>query len=663
MESRYKALTVNEIKTLTANGCTSANWKKVKVIDGFDPSACRNVNFSGNIKLGSFDGCFTDESGVSHHYGIYNADLHNCSVGSDVLISNIGEYIANYIIEDNVVLINCGKIHTEGKSSFGNGTSVTVLNEAGGREVTIWDRLSAHEAYIRSLYRHRRRVIRNMELMVKNYSDSMTSSSGIISSNSRIFNTGSIRNVKIGHYCRIENALRLNEGTINSNKAAPVFIGSGVIMDRFIIGSGTQITDSALIENCFVGQGCVTGKHFSARDSLLFANFEGLHGEACSVFAGPYTVTHHKSTLLIAGLFSFMNAGSGSNQSNHMYKIGPVHQGIMERGSKTASGSYLLWPARIGAFTTVIGHHYKNPDTSSFPFSYLIENNKDSILVPGVNLKSAGTFRDSQKWPDRDKRKGDRIDHVNYNIFSPYTVGRMTEGKELLERIKSDADIRASFYPYGNMKIMSGSLEKGIDLYQYGINVFLFNSLIKRIEAVKIKSGKELRKCLSASTEDGTGRWVDMAGLYSPETAVNKLLDGIEKGKIKTVDQLYDSFTEMHNSYSDWEWAWAVERIEKETGKQIEMTIPEDIINLVKKWRKNIADTGRMIYDDARKEFNLSSMTGFGIDGDDKTRKLDFQQVRGTFESNSVAVSILDQLKQNNSRCDELIKKMRMIKS
>ena len=53
-------------------------------------------------------------------------------------------------------------------------------------------------------------------------------------------------------------------------------------------------------------------------------------------------MTHHKSTLLIAGLFSFMNAGSGSNQSNHMYKLGPIHQGILERGAKTSSDSYIL---------------------------------------------------------------------------------------------------------------------------------------------------------------------------------------------------------------------------------------------------------------------------------------------------------------------------------
>ena len=44
---------------------------------------------------------------------------------------------------------------------------------------------------------------------------------------------------------------------------------------------------------------------------------------------GPYTVSHHKSSLLIAGMFSFFNAGSGSNQSNHLFKSGAVHQACL----------------------------------------------------------------------------------------------------------------------------------------------------------------------------------------------------------------------------------------------------------------------------------------------------------------------------------------------
>lgn len=146
-----------------------------------------------------------------------------------------------------------------------------------------------------------------------------------------------------------------------------------MIARDFIISSGSRVDGGTIIERCFVGQACHLDHGYSASDSLFFSNCRGENGEACAVFAGPYTVTHHKSTLLIAGMFSFMNAGSGSNQSNHMYKLGPIHQGIVERGAKTTSDSYVLWPAKVGPFSLIVGRHYKHSDTSNLPFSYLIE--------------------------------------------------------------------------------------------------------------------------------------------------------------------------------------------------------------------------------------------------------------------------------------------------
>ena len=87
-----------------------------------------------------------------------------------------------------------------------------------------------------------------------------------------------------------------------------------MIADDFIVCSGSHVADNTSLERCFVGQSCHLGHGYSASDSLFFSNCQEENGEACAIFAGPFTVTHHKSTLLIAGMFSFMNAGSGSNQ-------------------------------------------------------------------------------------------------------------------------------------------------------------------------------------------------------------------------------------------------------------------------------------------------------------------------------------------------------------
>ena len=658
----YRNLATLEVETLKLNGCSCNDWSKVRVREGFDPTCCKNVIFSGDITLGVFNEPYIDESGVSIPSGILNARLHNCSIGSNVIINNIGDYIANYKIEDKVVIKNCGKIRTEGISTFGNGTLVNVLNETGGRAVKMWDRLSAHEAYIIALYRHRSDAVRIIEKMVDNYSLSHSSETGTIGESSRIFNCINIRNVRLGPFSHVEGTMTLNEGSVNSSVADPVFIGPGVIMEHFIVCSGSTVTESTLIDKCFIGQGCILAKHYSAENSLFFANCGGYHGEACSIFAGPYTVTHHKSTLLIAGIFSFMNAGSGSNQSNHMYKLGPIHQGIMERGSKTTSDSYLLWPARIGPYTLIMGRHYKNMDTSSLPFSYLIESNDESILVPGINLRSVGTIRDAQKWPLRDRRKDPfKIDQVNFNLLSPYTIRKMFEGREILQKLKNESPPGTSSFTYNNMKITGKSLERGIELYQTGINKFLGNSLIKRLEHSEFKTNEELQHRLTPTQPHGRGEWVDLAGLLAPKKVVDKLLNDVESGKVASVEDLAKSFAEIHNSYYVWEWTWVCERIEEEVGITVNKLTADDVIRIVESWKNSVIDLDNLLYEDARKEFTLSSMTGFGIDGGDEVKKLDFEQVRGEFESNSVVAAIQEHIRNKTSLGDELIKRMKRI--
>ena len=153
----------------------------------------------------------------------------------------------------------------------------------------------------------------------------------------------------------------------------------------------------------------------------------------CSAFAGPYTVTHHKSTLLIGGLFSFYNAGSGTNQSNHRYKLGPTHEGKLERGCKTGSFAYMMWPCRVGPFSVVLGKHTRSFDTADLPFSHLEADSSGRCeLIPGHYIATVGTLRDGAKWPKRDRRSGPELrDVLCFDVFNPLTVGRMVAGAAL----------------------------------------------------------------------------------------------------------------------------------------------------------------------------------------------------------------------------------------
>ncbi len=662
--SSFRKLNQEEINRLEKQNCYAENWAEVKVTSGFDTDRIKSVQFSGKIKLGQFIEVFITSNGIKKKSGIYNANIHNCDIGDDTYIAQIRNILANYKIGKNVFIENVDLIEVNGESSFGNGTKVNVLDETGGRKVPIFNGMSAHLAYILAMYRHRPKMITAVNNMIETYSSSISSSYGIIGDNARLINSRIIRNVNIGENCVVEGAEQLSGGSLNSTVSDPIYMGPGVVMKNFIMSSGSRISDYAIIENCFIGQACELGKHYSAEHSLFFSNCVGFHGEACSIFAGPYTVTHHKSTLLIAGMFSFLNAGSGSNQSNHMYKLGPLHQGIVERGSKTTSDSYMLWPAKVGPFTLVMGRHYKNSDTSDLPFSYLIESNDESIIAPGVNLRSVGTIRDAQKWPKRDHRKDPvKQDYINFKLLSPFTVQKMIDGRNLLIQLQKYSGEKSEFYTYENVKVPRSSLERGIKLYNLGIDKFLGNSLIKRLELIDFKSDSEIRERLKPDTDIGTGKWIDLAGLFAPMSVVEELLQNIENGTIKTLQEISNSFQDMHENYNLYEWTWAIDMLLKEAGTNVSSIWANDVIFLIEKWKKSVVELDNMLYNDAQKEFTLISQTGFGIDGDKETQILDFEQVRGEFEKNPQVSAIKDHIEKKTALGDELIQRMKKVLS
>ena len=657
----FRSLTSAEIAQLEAQGCKAYNWADVEVVENFDARYVRHANFSGHNKLGVFSREIELPGGLKIHSGIYNATLHNCEVGNEAHLYNIHNYIANYHIGDNTCIENVNAILVDGKSTFGNGVRVPVMNEGGGREIPIFNELSASLAYILTLYRHRPAMIHELEKMIDAYAEEQASDHGYIGDNVRILNCGSIKNVRIGDCAELSGVSRLKNGTINSNEAAPVRLGSGVKCADFIIASGVEIGDSTLVDKCFVGQGCVFDKHYSASESLFFSNCQGMHGEACAIFAGPYTVTHHKSTLLIAGMFSFLNAGSGSNQSNHMYKLGPIHQGVAERGAKTTSDSYLLWPSKIGAFSLVMGRHTHHADTADLPFSYLIENNSESYLVPGANLRTVGTIRDAQKWPKRDNRKDPhKLDQINFNLLSPYTVQKMWKGREILNELQALGGENTEVYGYKNCKIRNTSLRHGRELYTIGIQKFLGNSLISRLEKSEWHTMAELRAALRPDSQAGSGDWVDLAGLIAPRGEVTRLLNDIEKGSLSLAN-VQARLEQMHANYYSYEWTWALEKLEQVWGCDVEHVTIEQVRKAVEEWRDAVVKLDRMVYDDARKEFDLNSQTGFGVDGDREQAEADFEEVRGSFESNSFVKAVLEHIETKTALGESVLERLRVI--
>lgn len=573
----FRKLTSAETAALEALGNSAEDWSKVLVSEDFKPFQLLQSHLEGDVEIAA-------------EARIVRSRVANYRIGTGSLV-------------EGVTALECRR-----RSAFGNGVGVATMNECGGRTVKIFDRLSAQVAYVMAVYRHRPQTIAALEKMVDAYAEERSSEIGEVGSDCRIVGARFIREVRIGNGVEIDGASILENATLCDGAR----VGVDVKAYDLIAAEGSVIDNGSIVERCFVGESCRLDKGFTAAESLFFANSHCENGEAASIFAGPYTVSHHKSSLLIAGMFSFFNAGSGSNQSNHLFKSGAVHQAVHPRGCKFASGAYVMSPALEGAFTMVMGHHTHHHDTSAFPFSYLIEKQERSFLMPGANLTSYGTVRDLEKWPARDGRTVQR-DAINFEACNPYLTGAMLQAVDALHGLE-EQDPDAAEYPCNKTVIRAAALRRGLKLYN---------------KAIVAALGQMLDRGESSERYDGGGRWLDIAGQYVTKREVEALLDALEEGRLTTPAEVDNRFRVFFVHYDDYAHSWAEQTCAALLGHTPSVGELNDFIAA----GRNAADTLRRMTDaDRERDCAPELSVSYGLDGDDNDRMADYRAVRGLNE-------------------------------
>lgn len=640
----YRPLTSTEIDALKQNGCESANWDLITVKEGFTATQIHRVRFSGNVQLGLYKPFGIPEEGLR------DTAIHNCTIEDHVRIAKVG-LLQNYIVRSHAAIEFCHTIVADDKSAFGNGVEVECINEAGSREVVIYETLTAQIAWMMAFLRHSPLFINKLKLLVSQQITNTQTDKGIIGHRATIRSCRTIRNVKVGDNATLEGASLLSNGTVVSTSDAPSYIGHDVKAADFIISKSSKVDNGTILKKCFIGEGCIIDRQFSAENTLVFANSQLFNGESCSVFAAPYTVSHHKSTLLIAGYFSFINVGSGSNQSNHMYKLGPVHQGILERGCKLGSDSYILWPAKIAPYTFVMGRHYSNPDIGNFPFSYLLDDEGISQLVPGANLRSSGTMRDAIKWPQRDIRQGAKSDIIHFGLFDPFVMSKIIKGKKALEELEKQSNPDTLQYNIGDVRLKKPALKRGIEVYNEAMTIYTSELIVNQL----IANRKPLQSTLNQTVEQSIDGWIDMAGMNCPTNQLLELIKEIENGSIQNISGLTKRLAEIDQNYETCQWQWVVENSEMLIGFDLKKADKKELCDLLANYKTQITRFYQMLMKDAQKEFSERTKTGFGFDDDIISRKEDFKAVRGSYEENSFVISMKAELETKLERADRVI--------
>ena len=146
MTRPYRPLTSEQIKCLTQQGCTCPDWTEVQISRGGNVNNITQTHFGEAVKLGRFEKQMTLPGGITRPTGIRHATLDHATVGDNCVIQNVG-LLAHYQIDPDCILIDIGRLTVTEPSRFGNGVQVAAVNEAGGREVTLFEDLSLHCAF------------------------------------------------------------------------------------------------------------------------------------------------------------------------------------------------------------------------------------------------------------------------------------------------------------------------------------------------------------------------------------------------------------------------------------------------------------------------------------------------------------------------------------
>ena len=594
----YRNLAEDEIRVLENNSCWAEDWNRVKVDEEFRPYNFHRVVFYGDIRLGKFEKTVEVAKGFTKHAGINDATLRNVTVGDNCLIEKVGNFINNYTIGNDCYISNISTMETTDGASFGEGHLISVLNEMGDGNVVLFHDLNSQLAAFMVKYFKDKQLKDSLTRLINEEIRFTQPERGTIGNGVKIINSKEITNTVVKEDCEINGAARLSDCTILSSKDDSVYIGTGVICENSIISNGCSITNSVKMQDCFVGEACQITNGFTAEASVFFANSYMANGEACAAFCGPFSASHHKSSLLIGGEFSFYNAGSNTNFSNHAYKMGPMHYGTLERGTKTASGAYVLMPAKIGAFSVCFGKLMNHPDMRCLPFAYLLAYGETMYIVPGRNITTVGLYRDIKKWPKRDKRAASsRKSIINFDWLSPFTVGEIVEGKKILENLRLAGGRNVSSYNFQEYIINASSLKKGIKYYDIALRIYM-GAVLKR--AVK---GQWLGK---PASEVGLGQWNDLSGLLLPASEEQRLLDDIKNGTIESIREVIARFNDINDHYREYQWTWTYQMILDYYGLD-ELTdaaiqrIREDYVKARRAW---IAE----IRKDAEKEFAMGDV-------------------------------------------------------
>ena len=235
----------------------------------------------------------------------------------------------------------------------------------------------------------------------------------------------------------------------------------------------------------------------------------------------------------------------------------------------------------------------------------------------------------------------------------------MMRGIKLLKDLYGNSSEDQEYIKYNGVYIKRRKLKSGYENYEMAINIYIGNEVVKRLEGLSDATSFDavLEKLKSEGIE-GCGKWVDISGMLTPISSLDKLLDSIKSDRISSIDGLINRLKAIHKNYNETAWTWCVDLIQKQLGVDFKYITLHHITGIINKWKESSVKFNSMVLKDAGKEFSEDRQIGYGIDGDENVKIKDFEAVVGTFDSNRFVLELKKESETLKKRAKVLLSRL-----
>lgn len=574
--AKLRNLTAEEVSTLEKNGNRCEDWNRVLVEPNFDPARVQRSVFMGDVRLPAFYGTLLLPGDVSFPTGIYDSLVHNCIV-ENALVYKVS-MLSNVLVRSSAVVHNVGTLVSSGKINFMIGSTMSVGNEMGGRELFVFPDITMDLVEAQLFHKAESDVQQSFEEQLKNFREEISLPFGVVGKGAVVSNTNIVRNSWIGAHARVEGAAKIRNTIILSSLEESTHIYDSVIIENSDLQMGVKVHTGAEVQRSVLMSRSKVGCKAIVKSSIVAPCCHIEEGEVNSSYMGPLTQMHHHS-LLIAALWpdGCGNLGYGANVgSNHTGRM-PDQEIMPGQGMFFGLGVNVKFPAnyRESPFTLIASGVTTMPQRVKFPFSLIRSGDPQLMgvparlneILPAWNYARNAYALDRNIYKYAQRGKG-AVPNSYFSLYGAETVHYAFDAYCRLQVNQvQDVYTKEHIDGLGENFLRERVRQKALKTYGEYLERYVLDQMIALVEndaSLALQPPRELRRLLSGDLNREVSRVVPMPATFDElvkryRTLEKEWFDSVAHGLDKDIargKEIFDDYESAHpidKNFAEWE--------------------------------------------------------------------------------------------------------------